>query len=48
MMIQEGRRQSREKPVMAVMPGATSYGGGGGGASAFARKKKQTTGLNIA
>jgi hypothetical protein len=48
MMIQEGRRKSREKPVMAVMPGQGSYGGGGGGAAAFARKKKQTTGLNIA
>ena len=48
MMIQEGRRKAREKPVMAVMPGQGSYGGGGGGAAAFARKKKQTTGLNIA
>ena len=48
MMIQEGRRQAKEKPVMAVMPGQGSYGGGGGGAAAFARKKKQTTGLNIA
>lgn len=48
MMIQEGRRKSKEKPVMAVMPGQGSYGGGGGGAAAFARKKKQTTGLNIA
>jgi len=47
-MIQEGRRQAKEKPVMAVMPGQGSYGGGGGGAAAFARKKKQTTGLNIA
>ena len=48
MMIQEGRRKAKEKPVMAVMPGQGAYGGGGGGAAAFARKKKQTTGLNIA
>jgi len=48
MMIQEGRRKAREKPVMAVMPGQGAYGGGAGGASSFARKKKQTTGLNIA
>ena len=48
MMIQEGRRKSKEKPVMAVMPGQGAYGGGGGGAAAFARKKKQTTGLNVA
>ena len=48
MMIQEGRRKAKEKPVMAIMPGQGAYGGGAGGASAFARKKKQTTGLNIA
>ena len=48
MMIQEGRRKAKEKPVMAVMPGQGAYGGGAGGASAFSRKKKQTTGLNIA
>ena len=48
MMIQEGRRKAKEKPVMAVMPGQGAYGGGAGGASSFARKKKQTTGLNIA
>ena len=44
----EARRKAKEKPVMQVLPGQTSYGGGGGGAGSFARKKRQTTGLNIA
>ncbi len=45
--MEEARRQSKAKPIVQVLPGASAFGGGGGGTGAFARKKKQTTGLNI-
>tara|TARA_R100000700_G_scaffold31752_1_gene38919 strand:+ start:122 stop:958 length:837 start_codon:yes stop_codon:yes gene_type:complete len=47
MQMEEARRQSKAKPIVQVLPGASAFGGGGGGTGAFARKKKQTTGLNI-